>query len=184
MDPITLLIAAAAAGVISLITYFITSSKAKERARAYRDKVLQVLRNHEARVRLLQQKLEELIRARDAAQHRADAAESKAAQQHEAIGSLNETIGHLQAEIARLTAQVQKYTAETTVAEKLLRGALNPRQHGFVSLSAIAGSSVLMGHARRPEGALLALETDDVQAESATRELIHECERALRLLPA
>jgi hypothetical protein len=159
----------------SLITFFVTSSKAKARAAEYKKKVLRIIEALKMRLDLLEEALRHARTAQEKAEQRAqeaeeaarrDAADARAAGEEaqrarDAADRSANAVVELARHLAKAQAELQKWRREAEVADELG----NVAGHG-VTFAAVSTSlfvhknSVLLGGAiPRPEQALRELDS-------------------------
>lgn len=164
------LLGAAAVGLAILVTYFVTSSKAKARAAEYKKKVLRIIAVLRERMELLEEALRKAEQARKEAEARAEEASSRAARaeadreeaereaaaQRERAARAAEAAVDLERQLAEARAEAEKWRREAEVAERLgkVAGAKLTPAIVLEIRSINAASAVLGGKAPRPEKAM------------------------------
>ena len=154
MDPVTIALLVAGGIAIASITFFVTSAKAKERARRYQQKVNGLLEKLLERVRRAREKAEQARTQADAQTAEAEKAEAaattaradaSAARQHAAelrceANDMERKLREADALIARLQREVEAWRSEAMRAASLV----NVAGRGFSFKSARVAHAVVV----------------------------------------
>jgi hypothetical protein len=173
---------AAAAGLVMLVTYFVTSSKAKARAAKYKQKVLRIVEALKKRLDLLEEALNEARRAKREAEARAEqaeraarsadadreAAEAQARAERERAERAAHAAVELERKLAEARAEMEKWRREADVADRIgaIAGAKLTKAVVLEVRAISAASLVLGGKLPRPEKAMEQLDERLAQVES------------------
>lgn len=180
-------VGAAAASVIVLVTYFVTSSKAKARAAKYKEKVLRIVEALKRRLDVLEDALREARRARADAEARAEEAEraarsandernaaaAEARMERERAERAAQAAVELERQLAEARAEMERWRNESDLAERLGLIAGSKVTKGVVlEVRAIgAASFVLGGRLPRPDRAMVMLDSRLAEIEFANTEI-------------
>lgn len=184
---VLVVLGAAAVGLAILITYFVTSSKAKSRAAKFKEKVLRIIAALKKRLDMLEEGL------RDARQRQADA-ESRAKEAEEAARSADvqqaeakqraaeareeaqraaEAAAELERELTEARAELDKWRRESDVADKLgaVAGSALSVSVIQVIMEINAASLLLGGRTPNPKRAMAKLEEKTAEVEAGNERL-------------
>lgn len=180
-------VGAAAAAVIVLGTYFVTSSNAKARAAKYKEKVLRIVEALKGRLEVLEHALHDTRRARAEAEARADEAErvarsavddgiaaaAEARMERERADRAAQAIVELERQLAEARAEMERWRRESDLAERLdLIAGTRFTRSVLSEIRAISiASLVLGGRFPRPERAMAMLDRRLAEIEDANTEI-------------
>jgi hypothetical protein len=183
------LLGAAAVALVAIVTYFLTSSQAKARAAAFKEKALKMVEILKERVDRLERAKKEAAAAREAAEQRARSAErtaeaagdearahrAQAAGERERAERAERAVRDLEERLREAQAQRTRWEGEARTADQLAQVASEGLSFAAVLTlrGIVAQSALLSSHRMRPEGALEELDeclrqaqrTSEVEAE-------------------
>jgi len=163
----------AAAAVAAIVTYFVTSSKAKARSAKFHEKILRICEALETKLELLEARLRRAEAERDAAREAARRAEEEKAEataearrERKRARRAEAEARELKRKIKETREELEKWRAEAVVAARLeaIAGAELTKALLVEVRDINATSSVLGGRLPRPKKAMALL--DNVLAET------------------
>lgn len=165
-----------AAALASLISYFLTSNRARRHAAEYREKMQEIVDLLKERIADLRRRANEAKREARAAAERAATSEKEAAERKASIETLNKSVVEAEQRIRELNEQLNFYSRQASLATELVSNAeRGPSVATTINVARIIKSSpTLVACKGRPERAITALDNERKRFDDLTRTYLHD----------
>ena len=159
---------AAAAGLASVIGYFLGSSNGKDRALRYTEKVTQILEKLHTRIGRFEELAERLRREKEQAEERARGLGQEGDRLKARIETAETTIAQLEKTLAEFRARQALWLSEQGLAGRLLDiSMLGLLPRNIVALGSVVSASVVLSeHRLRPSEVLQVLDCESDQIDA------------------